>query len=167
LRVVCSRVDESLLRGKEGEEERLVAALRAAGADAAAVDACAIRPLLASGHELSRLAEVPYRTRYPNPFHQTGHELSLLRKGGLDAVCVGSAEEANALAAALEAAEGVDSDGVALPIGTRLVAAGAAARDGCAAAGLQVDVESRAEAEEAAALAKAVADALVERRLVW
>jgi len=57
--------------------------------------------------------------------------------------------------------------GVALPIGTRLVAAGAAARDGCAAAGLQVDVESRAEAEEAAALAKAVADALVERRLVW
>jgi len=144
LRVVCSRVDESLLRGKEGEEERLVAALRAAGADAAAVDACAIRPLLASGHELS-----------------------LLRKGGLDAVCVGSAEEANALAAALEAAEGVDSDGVALPIGTRLVAAGAAARDGCAAAGLQVDVESRAEAEEAAALAKAVADALVERRLVW
>jgi len=30
-----------------------------------------------------------------------------------------------------------------------------------------VDVESRAEAEEAAALAKAVADALVERRLVW
>ena len=53
------------------------------------------------------------------------------------------------------------------PHGAPLVAAGAAAREGCAAAGLQVDVESRAEAEEAAALAKAVADALVERRLVW
>ena len=71
LRVVSSRVDEALLRGKEADEEALVAALLAAGADADAVDACAIRPLIASGHELA-----------------------LLREGGLDAVCVGSAEEA-------------------------------------------------------------------------
>ncbi|EOD14327.1 hypothetical protein EMIHUDRAFT_211722 [Emiliania huxleyi CCMP1516] len=79
--------DAFVERGKEAEEEALVAALLAAGADADAVEACAIRPLLASGHELS-----------------------LLREGGLDAVCVGSAEEANALAAALEAAEGASDE---------------------------------------------------------
>ena len=89
-RVISGSSRAHLGAGKEAEEEALVAALLAAGADADAVDACAIRPLLASGHELS-----------------------LLREGGLDAVCVGSAEEANALAAALEAAEGAVSNGTA------------------------------------------------------
>ena len=103
-------------------------------------------------------------------------ELEWLMAGQVDVVCVGSAEEAFALASMLPAGgqelsalDGVDAIKTrrGLPGKARLIAAGEAAACGCESAGLSVSATTKAEVSNPTALAAALVAELGERKLIW